>query len=177
MGQKTVTALAAYDNGYITQLASLVRPRRLVRQRLTDEAVLAPSGGGSAISAFGINRSPDWLVPACDRIVDLVELSPGWDGHDGKPVDFDVAAFAIQFLLETLEPEGPGPVIVPLSYGGLQLEWHEQGIDLEIEIEAPNKIFVSFEDQETGRELEREFSTDYTEVTRIMQILALRSRR
>ncbi len=84
---------------------------------------------------------------------ELMRLPLGWDGHDGRPVDFDVADFAVQFLLQTLEPNGPAPLVVPTSYGGLQLEWHEQEIDLEIEVEAPNRIFVSFEDRESGEEV------------------------
>ncbi len=152
MGEKTMTALAAYQDEF------------------------EPPSGRLTTSAFGINRTPIWLVSTYDRISELVRLPLGWDGHDGRPVNFDVAAFAVQFLLQTLEPDGPAPLVVPLSYGGLQLEWHERGIDLEIEVEAPNRIFVSFEDRETSEEFEQEFSTDYTEVTRIMRILALRPR-
>lgn len=152
MGEKTMTALAAYQDEF------------------------EPPSGRSTTSAFGINRTPIWLLSTSDRIIELVRLSLGWDGHDGRPVNFDVAAFAVQFLLQTLEPDGPAPLVVPLSYGGVQLEWHEEGIDLEIEVEAPNRIFVSFEDRETGEEFEQEFSTDYTEVTRIMRILASRPR-
>ena len=152
MGEKKMTALAAYQNEF------------------------EPPSGRLTTSAFGINRTPIWLVSTSDRIIELVRLPFGWDGHDGRPVNFDVADFAVQILLQTLELDGPAPLVVPLSYGGLQLEWHEQGIDLEIEVEAPNRIFVSFEDRETGETFEQEFSTDYTEVTRIMRILASRPR-
>ena len=152
MGEKTMTTLAAYQDEF------------------------KPPSGRLTTSAFGINRTPIWLVSTSDRINELVRLPLGWDGHDGRPVNFDVADFAVQFLLQTLEPDGPAPLVVPLSYGGLQLEWHEQGIDLEIEVEAPNRIFVSFEDGESGEEFEQEFSTDYTEVTHIMRILASRVR-
>ena len=135
-----------------------------------------PPSGRLTTSAFSINRTPIWLVSTSDRVIELVRLPLGWDGHDGRPANFDVADFAVQFLLQTLELDGPAPLVVPLSYGGLQLEWHERGIDLEIEVEAPNRIFVSFEDRESGEAFEQEFSTDYTEVTRIMRILASRPR-
>ena len=95
------------------------------------------SSGGLTTSAFGVNRFPSWLLSTVDRIRELVMLPVGWDGHDGRPVDIDLAAFAVQFLLQMLEPDGPAPQIVPLSYGGIQLEWHEQGIDLDVEGDAP----------------------------------------
>lgn len=171
-----MTAIAAYDDGHDALLAHRSRPRHPVRQNLTDDLVSSWSSGGLTTSAFSVNRFPSWLLSTFDRIRELVVLPTGWDGHDGRPVDIDVAAFAIQFLLQTLEPDGPAPQVVPLSYGGIQLEWHEQGIDLEVEVEAPNRIFVSFEDQISGEEFERGFSTDYTEVSRIMGILASRQR-
>lgn len=173
-----MTALAVYDSGYDTLLArQRVRLRPPIRQGLTDDANVLSLSGGATTSAFGVNRFPNWLLSVCNRLNELVRLPLGWDGHDGRPVELDVAVFAAQFLLQTLEPDGPAPLVVPLSYGGVQLEWHENGIDLEIEVEAANRIFVSFEDRETGEEFEKGFSTNYTEVARIMRILASRQRR
>ena len=45
------------------------------------------------------------------------------------------------------------------------MEWHEKGIDLEIEIEAPNQIYVSFEDAITGETFDRELSTNFAVLT------------
>jgi len=171
-----MTALVAYQDESEAPWVGQGRPQYAGRQGLTAENVLAPVDDRLTTSVFGIERTPNWFVPMCNRIKELMKLEPGWDGHDGKPVDSDVANFAAKFLRETLEPDGPVPQVVPLSYGGLQFEWHEKGIDLEIEVEAPNRIFVSFEDSKTDEELEGEFSTDYTEVMHVMRILESRSR-
>lgn len=167
-----MTALAAYDDVYYALLAHRPRLRYPIRQNLTDDPINSWFNGGLTTSAFGVNRFPSWLLLIIDRMRELVMLPVCWDGHDGQPVDIGIAAFAVQFLLQTLEPDSPVPQVVPLSYGGIQLEWHEQGIDLEIEVEGPNRVFVSFEDHVSGEEFERAFSTDYTEITRIMRILA-----
>ncbi len=135
------------------------------------------SSGVPSTAAFAISGDPAWLPTVQERIRQLVGLPEGWDGHDGKPVKIDVARFALRLLRETLDPLGPAPQLVPLSYGGLQLEWHENGIDLEIEVEAANRIFVSFEDHSTGEQLEKEMSTDYREVSQIMRRLAAGCRR
>lgn len=166
-----MTALAAYSS-YDTSLISPSLRRSSLRERLTDDANGSWFSGEPSTSVFGVNRSPNWLPDILNRLVGLVRLPRGWDGHDGQPVKIDVASFAIQFILETSEPNISAPQIVPLSYGGIQLEWHEHGIDLEIEIQAPNKTFVSFKDHRTGEEFESEFSTDYAEVMRVMRVLA-----
>lgn len=169
-----MTAIAAYDDENDALLSYRPRPRDPVRQTLTDDPISSWPSGGLTTSAFGVNRLPFWLLSTCDRMRELVVLPVGWDGHDGQPVNIDVAEFAVQFLLQTLEPDSSAPQVVPLSYGGIQLEWHENGIDLEIEVESPNRIFVSFENHVSGEEFERAFSTDYTEVTRTIGALASR---
>ncbi len=106
-----------------------------------------PSADASALSA---PAEPQWLRPTIDRMNRLIRLPEDWDRHDGQGVRHDTAFFAIQILLQTLDSEAPIPFISPLSYGGIQIEWHEKGIDLEIEVVAPNKVIVNFQDSRTG---------------------------
>lgn len=74
----------------------------------------------------------DWLRPAVARISSLTALARGWDSYDGTPVEAGLAMQAVEFLLNVALFHVPPPAIVPLSDGGLQLEWHEGGVDLEI---------------------------------------------
>jgi hypothetical protein len=57
-------------------------------------------------------------------------------------------------LVEVMDNDAPAPSVVPLSDGGVQLEWHRRGRNLEIEFpadEAPG--FYYYED---GSEFESE---------------------
>lgn len=148
-----------------------VRPQGPIRQTLSRDISGTWSNDELTGSVFGTGRLPRWLAPARDRVSEIVQLPWGWDGHDGCPVKIDIAKFAIRFLLQVLAPESPAPQIVPLSGGGIQLEWHQNGVDLEIEIDAPNQVFVSFEDLESGMEFERSFSTDYGDLAPILRRL------
>jgi len=68
------------------------------------------------------------------RINELLELDSNWDSYGAarvNPIVAEQAVFLISALLDTGVPE---PTIVPTVKGGLQLEWHTGGVDLEIEL-------------------------------------------
>lgn len=70
-------------------------------------------------------------------IDELTKLDPGWDGYDGDPVLPQVAGHALR-LLEALGAYTQiVPDVVPLSNGGLQLEWYVGIHEIEVEI-APD---------------------------------------
>jgi hypothetical protein len=51
-----------------------------------------------------------------------------------------------------LRPGVPLPSITPLAYGGIMLEWHRRGWDIEIEIDAPASHHVFTRELATGTE-------------------------
>jgi hypothetical protein len=50
---------------------------------------------------------------------------------------------------------------VPLRSGGIQIEWHERGIDLEIQVRSQMDVRVSFENAHTGDSWERPIGVNY----------------
>ena len=60
----------------------------------------------------------------------LRELKPGWDSYDAKPIDPRCIEKAFEFWRET---RGPWTV-VPCADGGVQLERHSDGLDIEIRV-------------------------------------------
>jgi hypothetical protein len=57
-------------------------------------------------------------------------------------------------------PGVPMPSLMPLSNGGLQIEWHRKGWDVEIEVARPNQLHVWAYDIAGDREHEFEVSED-----------------
>ena len=97
-----------------------------------------------------------WENIVIDRLKNLCSLQKGWDGYKGQPTRFDVAYFAMGLLKIVCPPTTPLPSIVPLSSGGLQIEWHYPHIEIELTIREPNNVraWVSIgEDDEDGKEL------------------------
>jgi hypothetical protein len=98
--------------------------------------------------------SPPWIRSVVDRIDYLLStLVEGWDGEGGLPIDFDTAMECLSFLLQKALHETPAPQIIPTALGGLQLEWHMGGTDLEISFE-PNARPVFFYVPPEGNEIE-----------------------
>ena len=74
---------------------------------------------------------------SCTAVEDLTRLDPGWDGYDGVPVLPVVAQRALRLLEAIGAHTKIVPDAVPLSDGGLQLEWYVGVHEIEVEI-APD---------------------------------------
>jgi hypothetical protein len=59
----------------------------------------------------------------------------------------------------------PAPNIVPGISGDLQIEWHTEDGDIELDVRAPNEVHAWRETPETGSEgQELSLSNDFTKV-------------
>lgn len=85
-----------------------------------------------------------WLERATEKILSLSKLEHGWDSYQGVPLDKSLADYATHVLRTTITASTPEGSVHPLSGGGLQIEWHIGGQDLEITIYRPYEIEVSY---------------------------------
>src|SRR5438105_15964849 len=97
---------------------------------------------------------PAWLRSTLEVLVGLLDLPQNWDSYGAPQVAPAAAAAALNLLLDLMPPTAPAPQIIPLADGGVQLEWHMGGIDLEVALRASGETFVLFEDLRTGEEWE-----------------------
>lgn len=67
----------------------------------------------------------------------LKELKPNWNSYGAVQIENESMVAAISLLERILNPGISFPAIVPTSNGGVLLEWHEGGIDLEIDCKSP----------------------------------------
>ena len=93
---------------------------------------------------------PDWLGPTIARLNELLRLPPDWDGYGAEPIDDTTAIRALEFLSEHARTTTPPPSVVPLSDGGIQLEWSRESIDIEIEFHPDGSASLYVEDSESG---------------------------
>lgn len=77
---------------------------------------------------------PKWLYPTLQVMKEFSALLANWDSYGSRRID-DLAIYhAVKFLLMVVgAKDGPVPIVVPTSRGGIQLEWHAIGADLEVE--------------------------------------------
>lgn len=98
---------------------------------------------------------PAWIEDVLNRLAEMRTLPRGWDGQDGVRATMSAIVAAITVLSETMATNTVPPAIVPTSNGGLQLEWHKNGVDLEVYVDANGH--VSAWCQEGAREWEEDY--------------------
>ena len=89
---------------------------------------------------------PIWLGRVVDRLGHITRLPANWDSYGARPIAVAAIKSALELLGEIMSDDLPSPDIVPTVSGGIQIEWHIVGIDLELEVSAEGKRAIFFED-------------------------------
>lgn len=119
------------------------------------------------------NQGSRWTTQLEERFDKLTSLPRGWDGYTGRPVSFRCAHFAAN-LIDRLFVDGvPAPQLVPGGDGTLQLEWHRNQFDVEIDVLAPCDVLAVRRNLITGLVEELELQTDFTALSEWIADLAV----
>lgn len=112
---------------------------------------------GTRLYIEGGPDAPNWVPQLLAQVCQLVELPQDWDSYGAPPVREAAVLGALELLAQVITGSSSPPQIVPTSQGGLQLEWHQGGVDLEVEVLGPGATGVYYLNSRTGVEWE---STD-----------------
>lgn len=110
-----------------------------------------------------------WAVEQVER---LQQLEEGWDSYHARVASATAAAQAkriIQLLPATAAVQVS---VVPTSSGGIQLEWHARGVDIEIEIASNGHPSIALEDQEAECDVDGTLSAHWLDAIKAMRRLA-----
>lgn len=119
---------------------------------------------------------PAWFSEVVRRCSQLLSLRSGWDSYGARSVDVESIIAALQVLLLTMRPRTPTPELVPTPRGTVQLEWHIQGIDLEIDVLSRGLYRVAFEDLRNERVgIEDLTTSNLDDLNAVLELLAERS--
>ena len=97
---------------------------------------------------------PLWFDPTMQGFVDLLTLASNWDSYHAAPIDQRLVNDAMTFVNTLLTATSPAPRVVPLSSGGLQIEWHRNGVDVEVVFDPGEQPFFYFQNRVSGEESE-----------------------
>lgn len=106
-----------------------------------------------------------WVEPTLRTLGGLFLLPAGWDSYGGRSLDPSSILAAWRLLSAVMRDDSPAPSVVPTARGGVQLEWHRNGVDLEIEVVGPREFVVSFEAEATGEVWEKTLMDDFAELS------------
>ena len=113
-------------------------------------------------------RGMKWFPPTLAAMFDLYSRSsaPDWEA---EKIRYSAMHAMLNVLANTLDSQTPPPVIVPTWDGGLQAEWHRNGVDLEIEIGPDGKAEYYFFSE--SEEIESPVGDDLAQLTRCVKAL------
>ena len=97
---------------------------------------------------------PEEFRRAVYRAMELRQLPRGWNSHGAVPVSDAAFVRTVEFLSAYQIAGVAGPALVPTVRGGLQIEWHRGGVDIEVEISHEGSVSWCAEDRRTGEEFE-----------------------
>lgn len=134
----TITIAAIYENG-------VLRPRQPLELAEGTEVRLIISAPKADSEAAGEMKRA--VGANIDR---LAALESNWDGYGAPPLNRGILHAARQFIGRLADHTTVPPLVVPMSSGALQLEWHQGQKILELEIEDPATIHYLKSDPEVG---------------------------
>lgn len=120
----------------------------------TDVATIFESGPRERTTVPALLSLFDGRTALLRKVELLLRLQANWDSY-GAPAISPTAAFTALQFLEQLPAHAPRPSLVPTSKGGLQIEWHAGGVDIEIECMATGHAHFFADDGDAGEVEER----------------------
>jgi hypothetical protein len=99
-------------------------------------------------------QASSWPVQAVNQFEQLLALRGNWDTHGAQPITARNANAALRFLYAVMAPDTASPSIVPTHDGGVQLEWHRAGLDVEVLFAGGADDGLYVRDITTGNEWE-----------------------
>lgn len=101
---------------------------------------------------------PVWFNAVMQGLVDLLTLPAGWSSYKASEIDPAIVARVIELSNDLIPEFAPAPAVVPLSSGGLQLEWHKSRGDLELIFDRGETPYFSYRNTASEEELEGEIA-------------------
>ncbi|MCY3820355.1 MAG: hypothetical protein OXH52_13490 [Gammaproteobacteria bacterium] len=123
------------------------------------------------------NMSPLWERGALSQLASIIILEKNWDSYGANPIEWSRVYQTFDLLHSVMDHDTPAPVLVPMTSGSIQLEWHTLDIDLEVELLSNTSIAVWYEDGLHRLEpFDDVLHYDVTPLADVLRELARRSR-
>jgi hypothetical protein len=117
-----------------------------------------------------------WQIEVQSRLLKYLKMQPGWDSYSAPRIGWGTGMFALSILNDVMRTRTPIPQVVPSGAGGVQLEWHQKGIDLELHIAAPYDCELWFQDHRNPQQppVSLELTDNFSAVLTFIELLTTR---
>jgi hypothetical protein len=111
---------------------------------------------------------PSWFMPVLQGFASLATLTDGWDGSGAARIDRATINRALRAIEQLLPQDAPAPSVVPVPDSGLQIEWHRNHRDLEIEFNPRGAVEFYYFDEDTREEHEGPVGPNFVNVKKYL---------
>lgn len=125
----------------------------------------------SSASVFNVGGWSNSQVAAVKKLLRFGRLAPNWDSYGSRTISIEVIRTAIDLLSHASLEDLPSPSILPVSGGGIQLEWVKGDRELQLEVKPDCSIVYLI--AENDEPLEEERLLEPAEVERLLSWLML----
>jgi len=116
-----------------------------------------------------MDEAASWSRSARERVQELARLEENWNTYGSPRISDSAVSETLQLLTDIARLGMPEPKIVPVSGGGLQLEWANGVSEIEIEIFPDKSIQYLLLDSQgemlDGRIHRREDAAEFAPLT------------
>lgn len=134
-------------------------------------------GQPPASTAMETALEPAWKEPAVLGLAKVLSLGEGWDSYGAPRIQQHAANSALELLESAAGDALPPPAVVPTSEGGVQLEWHAWGLDVELVVSPSDAPELFFRDRRSEAEWEAELGADLARLREALTTLTERAGR
>jgi hypothetical protein len=117
------------------------------------------------------SEAPSWMAPTTKALSGLLNLPENWDSYGAGKIQELIVVRVLRLLTQILGISSPPPSVVPLSDGGIQLEWHRKEQDLEISFPVNALPTYFFCDRRAGIE-DEDFATEITKLANLVESIS-----
>jgi hypothetical protein len=111
---------------------------------------------------------PTWFIPVLQGFANIATLAVGWDGSAAGEIGTATINRALRAIEQLLPQDAPAPSIVPIPDSGLQIEWHRNRRDLEIEFSPSGDVGFYYFDENNGEENEGPVGRNFVNVKKYL---------
>ena len=90
------------------------------------------------------HSGPAWLAAISRQVHSFLSLREGWDSYGAPPVSERATRTILAAIQSLASSSTPIPSVAPTPDGGVQVEWHERGVDLELRSDSEGRLYAFF---------------------------------
>jgi hypothetical protein len=164
---RSLVGTSSFLPAYLTEHERIVSRHDVVSMPLPVPRIVPVNARGEIVNFKYLDSGeprPAWFMPVLQGFGNLATLTAGWDGSGAARIDRATINRALDAIEQLLPHNGPAPSVVPIPDSGLQIEWHRNHRDLEIEFSPTGTVEFYYFDENTEEEHEGPVGPNFVNV-------------